>query len=153
MQIETYSGKYDDEIISLILDIQNNKSKINLSLEEQPDLLTIHDSYQKNGGEFWIALDQGRVIGTLGLMKKDNHCAIMKKEYRSQKVGLALCKKLLEFAEAANVQYIILDTPSVAHASHRFYEKAGQRQHFIYVGLRRKSEYDRMGKTAGVMWG
>ena len=49
MQIETYSGKYD-EIISLILDIQNNESKINLSLEEQPDLLTIHDSYQKNGG-------------------------------------------------------------------------------------------------------
>ena len=47
MQIETYSGKYDDEIISLILDIQNNESKINLSLEEQPDLLTIHDSYQK----------------------------------------------------------------------------------------------------------
>ena len=89
---------------------------------------------------------------------EDNHCAIMKKffvkkEYRSQKVGLALYKKLLEFAEAANVQYIILDTPSVAHASHRFYEKAGQRQHFIYVGLRRKSEYDRMRKTAGVMWG
>lgn len=33
MQIETYSGKYDDEIISLILDIQNHESKINLSLE------------------------------------------------------------------------------------------------------------------------
>ena len=59
MQIETYSGKYDDEIISLILDIQNNESKINLSLEEQPDLLTIHDFYQKNGGEFWIVLNQG----------------------------------------------------------------------------------------------
>ena len=44
MQIKTYSGKYDDEIISLILDIQNNESKIDLSLEEQPDLLTIHDS-------------------------------------------------------------------------------------------------------------
>lgn len=130
MQIETYSGKYDNEIISLILDIQNNESKINLSLEEQPNLLTIHDSYQENGGEFWIALDQGKAIGTIGLMMKDNHCAIMKKffvkkEYRSQKVGLALYKKLLEFAEAANVQYIILDTPSVAHASHRFYEKAG----------------------------
>ena len=76
MQIETYSGKYD-EIISLILDIQNNESKINLSLEEQPDLLTIHDSYQKNGGEFWIALDQGRVIGTLGLC---NHEEILREE-------------------------------------------------------------------------
>lgn len=52
----------------------------------------------------------------------------VKKKYRSQRVGLALYKKLLEFAEAANVQYIILDTPSVAHASHRFYEKAGFRK-------------------------
>ena len=52
----------------------------------------------------------------------------VKKKYRSQRVGLALYKKLLEFAEAANVQYIILDTPSFAHASHRFYEKAGFRK-------------------------
>ena len=44
MQIETYSGKYDDEIISLILNIQNNESNINLSLREQPDLLNIKQS-------------------------------------------------------------------------------------------------------------
>lgn len=50
MQIETYIGKYDDEIISLILNIQNNESKINLSLEEQLDLLDIHRNYQQNGG-------------------------------------------------------------------------------------------------------
>ena len=56
MNIETYSGKYDEEIIALILDIQNNESKINLSLEEQPDLLDIRECYQKKGGEFWIAL-------------------------------------------------------------------------------------------------
>ena len=49
MQIETYSGKYDDEIISLILDIQNNESKINLSLEEQPDLLTIRKMEANSG--------------------------------------------------------------------------------------------------------
>lgn len=32
MQIETYCGKYDDEIISLILETQNNEAKIDLSL-------------------------------------------------------------------------------------------------------------------------
>ena len=36
-------------------------------------------------------------------------------------------KKLLEYAENAGVKHIILDTPSVAKASHRFYEKAGFR--------------------------
>lgn len=45
MHIETYCGKYDEQIIELILDIQNNESKINLSLEEQPDLLDIKHSY------------------------------------------------------------------------------------------------------------
>lgn len=132
MEIETYSGKYDGEIIDLILDIQNNESKIDLSLEEQPDLKDIKRCYQQGGGEFWVARDNGKVIGTIGIMMKENRCAVMKKffvdsEYRSQKVGLALYKKLLEYAENAGVKHIILDTPSVAKASHRFYEKAGFR--------------------------
>lgn len=50
MKIETYSGKYDEQIVPLILNIQNNEAKINLSLQEQPDLLDIYRSYQKDGG-------------------------------------------------------------------------------------------------------
>lgn len=133
MHIETYSGKYDNEIISLILDIQNNESKIGLSLEEQPDLLHINLFYQQSGGEFWIALSNGKVIGTIGLMLRENHCAVLKKffvskEYRSQKIGLALYKELIRFAEEAGVRHIILDTPSAAKVSHKFYEKAGFRK-------------------------
>lgn len=79
MEIKTYFGEYDDEIISLILDIQNKESKINLSLQEQPDLLDIRYSYQDKGGQFWIALSQGKVIGTIGLKMKADHCAILKK--------------------------------------------------------------------------
>lgn len=130
ISIETYNEKYDDEIISLILDIQNNESKINLSLEEQPDLKDIRNCYQKDGGEFLIAIKNGEVIGTIDLMIKEDNCAVMKKffvkaEYRSQKVGLALYKKLLEYAVKMGVKHILLDTPSVAKASHKFYEKAG----------------------------
>lgn len=120
----------DEEIIALILDIQNNESKINLSLEEQPDLLDIRECYQKKGGEFWIALSDGEVIGTIGLMVKENACAVMKKffvkkEYRSKKIGFALYSKLLEYVRNKGVRHIILDTPSVAHTSHRFYERVG----------------------------
>ncbi len=132
MHIETYCGKYDEQIIELILDIQNNESKINLSLEEQPDLLDIKHSYQDAGGEFWLAMSDGKVIGTIGLMMKQNKCAIMKKffvkkEFRSQKIGLALYNKLIQHAREKNIEHIILDTPSVAVVSHRFYEKAGFR--------------------------
>lgn len=130
MEIETYSGKYDDEIINLILSIQNDEAKIGLTLQEQPDLLDIHLSYQQPGGEFWIALSDGRVIGTIGLMLKENHCAVLKKffvekAFRLQKVGLSLYNELLKYAISKGIHHIILDTPTVAHASHKFYEKAG----------------------------
>ena len=93
-------------------------------------MLNIKQAYQQNGGNFWIALSNNEVIGTTGLMLRENNYSIMKKffvkkEYRSQKVGLALYKKLLKFAKASKVQHIILDTPSVAHEAHKFYKKAG----------------------------
>ncbi len=133
MRIETYSEKYRDEILSLILDIQNNEAKIGLTLEEQPDLLDIARSYRQNGGEFWMAVSDGRTVGTIGLMMKERHCAILKKffvkkEFRSQKVGLALYRELYRFAERSGVRHLILDTPAVARVSHRFYEKAGFRK-------------------------
>lgn len=117
--IETYNERYRHEIIELILNIQNKEAKINLSLNEQPDLLNITESCCDNGGQFWVALSDDKVVGTIGLMMKDKHCAILKKffvveEYRSKKVGLALSKKILEFAKKNKVEHIILDTPSVA---------------------------------------
>ena len=130
IEIKTYSGMFDDEIISLVLDIQNGEAKINLSLDEQPDLKDIKTYYQESGGEFWLALDNGHVIGTIGLINRENHCAILKKffvsaQYRSQKIGLKLYQSLLQFAQGKGIKHIILDTPSVALASHRFYERAG----------------------------
>ena len=79
MQIKTYSEKYRNEVISLILDIQNNEAKIGLPLSEQPDLLDINRRYRQNGGDFWIALSNGEIIGTIGLMMKERHCAVLKK--------------------------------------------------------------------------
>lgn len=130
IEIETYAGMHDEEIIALILKIQNEEAKIHLSLAEQPDLKDIQTCYQKDGGEFWIAKSDGKVIGTLGLQLRENHCAVMKKffvdcHYRSQKIGLALYQKLLAFAKDKGVRHIILDTPSVARALHKFYEMAG----------------------------
>lgn len=46
-------------------------------------------------------------------------------KYRSMGVGLALYKRLLAYAVSKGVKHIILDTPSVAKTSHRFYERAG----------------------------
>lgn len=132
IEIRPYCGACGRKIRALTLGIRNGEAGIGLSLREQPGLLDIHQAYQETGGEFWLALSGGRVIGTIGLRMEPEHCAILKKffvdaAHRSQGVGGALYRELLAFARAARVEHILLDTPSVAHAAHRFYERAGFR--------------------------
>ncbi len=55
MKIILYSDIYKEQVINLILDIQNNESGINLSLDEQPDLKDIEGCYINNGGAFFLA--------------------------------------------------------------------------------------------------
>lgn len=130
MEITTYQPQYQDQVIDLILGIQNNEAKINLSLNEQPDLKDIPHSYQQGGGEFWVAVDHQQVVGTIALMNLGQGCGVLKKffvsqAYRKQHVGSQLYSHLLEFAKHHGFTTLILDTPSVAHASHRFYERVG----------------------------
>lgn len=133
MDIMQYEDKYKAEVISLILYIQNKEAKINLSINEQPDLNNIIESYINNGGNFWVAVDKGEVVGTIGLMRISNEWSVLKKffvsaNYRAKKVGLALYDRLLAFAKDKGYRHIILDTPSVATKSHSFYERAGFKQ-------------------------
>lgn len=135
MEIIKYREEYKQQIIDLILHIQNEEAGINLQIGEQPDLLNIPLYYEKNGGEFWIAVENGEVIGTIALMNYGNGNGILKKffvraDWRSKKLGLALFQVLMEKAEGDGYKQLLLDTPSVAKASHRFYEKAG----FLKIG-------------------
>ena len=58
----------------------------------------------------------------------------VKKEFRSQKIGLALYNMLIEYAKEKYIEHIILDTPSVAAASHRFYRNLARKLHPTTVG-------------------
>lgn len=130
MEIITYQEKYKNQVIDLILHIQNDEAKISLSLEEQPDLMDIDSCYRKSGGEFWVAVENDSVVGTIALMPKDSGNGVLKKffvhkDYRGKKVGYALYCNFIEFARKNNIRTIILDTPSVARESHIFYERVG----------------------------
>ncbi len=137
MEIIRYDEKYKQQIIDLILRIQNDEEKIGLSLAEQPDLLDIPMYYDRNGGGFWIAVEQGAVVGTVACMNYGDGNAVLKKffvreDWRSKKLGLALYQTAISYLKEKGYVQVLLDTPSVAKASHRFYERAGFRK--INVG-------------------
>ena len=127
------SGKVQGSDYKPYTGYQNNEAKINLSLDEQPDLKDITSCYEYDGGEFWIAVDDGVVIGTLALMNKGNGNAVLKKafvraDHRKKGVLSKLYNELLAFANSKDIHTIIFDTPSVATNCHHFFEKRGYRR-------------------------
>ncbi len=128
--IERYEGRFDKEIAELIVEIQSKEFSIPITLSDQPDLQQIASFYQRAAGNFWIARDGQKVVGTVGLLDIGNNQAALRKmfvakEYRGKEFGVAqaLLQKLLEWARQNELVSVYLGTTSAFIAAQRFYEK------------------------------
>lgn len=132
IQVEPYSEKYQKQIENLILDIQQNEFNIPISLDQQPDLKNISTFYQKSNGNFWIALDDDVVVGTIALVDIGNQQAALRKmfvhkDYRGKEIKTAnyLLNALIDWSKSKRLVEIYLGTTAKFLAAHRFYEKNG----------------------------
>ena len=67
-EVKTFQNGMEQGIIDLILPIQNLEFNINITIEQQPDLMKIDQFYQVNNGNFWCALVENRVVGTIAFI-------------------------------------------------------------------------------------
>ena len=132
ISIVPFTPEYTTEVIDLILSIQRGEFDIPITAEDQPDLREIPSFYQKGGGNFWIALHEGTVVGTLALLDIGDGQAALRKmfvhqAFRGPAYGTArrLLSALMEWAGAHHTREIYLGTTSRYLAAHRFYEKNG----------------------------
>lgn len=133
IKIRLFEEKYQQQIEDMVLSIQNGEFNLGLTAQRQPDLHDLKAFYNDKGNWLWVATNtKDEVIGTIGLERLNDSQAVLrkmfiKKEYRGKTLGLA--SKLLEILlqEARNQKFkeILLDTPLVTHAAHRFYERNG----------------------------
>ncbi|MFF2089287.1 GNAT family N-acetyltransferase [Paenibacillus sp. NPDC058174] len=130
--IQIYDEKYKSEVIQFILGIQNGEQGLGIAIEEQIDIADITGHYLQAGGGFWIAIEDHTLVGSIGLMKKTEEVYVLKKffvheDYRGKEIGIgkALYDTLVQFAAEQGARTILLDSPSVAARSHRFYTKNG----------------------------
>ncbi len=126
--------KYQKQVEKLVLTIQNEEFKLNITAQDQPDLPNLIGFYKPNGGEFWIAVnDQDAVLGCIGFERLDDTNGALRKMFLVKKVrgnkeiklAQMLYDTLIEYALSNNIKLLCLDTPLVAHAAHRFYERNG----------------------------
>lgn len=132
VEITSYTPEYQQGVIDLILPIQREEFGLPVSIDAQPDLLAIADVYQRGGGQFWIALDEDTVVGTIALLDIGAQQVALRKmfvkaSHRGAKFGVAkfLLNTALHWSREKNLRDIYLGTTAHFHAAHRFYEKNG----------------------------
>lgn len=131
--IKNLEHRQQSELREFVLGIQNGEFGLGFREEEQLDLLDTFDFY-KDGG-FWIAEFDGKIIGCIGLQKLNSTLGVLRKlfvqkELRGKELNIAqkLFDKLINEANSLGLEKILLDTPAVAEASHRFYQRNGFRE-------------------------
>lgn len=132
MHIIPFENQYKAQVIDLITAIQQTEFGIKIRLAEQPDLDNIPAVYQKGCGNFWVAVVDDKVVGTISLMDIGEGQGALRKmfvaeKYRGSVHGVAknLLDELLRWSKKEKLKEVYLGTTSKFLAAHRFYEKNG----------------------------
>ena len=144
MDILPFEPRFADEVSRLIVSIQRGEFAIEITAEQQPDLADIPGFYQVRSGNFWVALAEGRVVGTISLLDIGSGQGALRKMFvhpdfrrseRGSERGSAsgsepgtakrLLDALLAWARVRSFREIFLGTTAKFLAAHRFYEKNG----------------------------
>ena len=130
--VKEYSIDYQSQVVDLILHIQQQEYNIQITKDDQPDLFTIEEFYQTGKGNFWVALYDDKVVGTISFLDIGNHQVALRKmfvdkEFRGAKFKTAslLLNNAIKWARETSIKTIYLGTTPQFLAAHRFYEKSG----------------------------
>lgn len=148
VKIVEHDLQHEQDVVDLILNIQQNEFGVPVTLKDQPDLLKVKEFYQQGNGNFWVAVEDEKLIGTIALVDmKDGNVALRKMfveaASRGKEKGVAalLLQKAFDWCHDRKIQNIYLGTVEVLKASHRFYEKNG----FVRVEIKElPASYPRM---------
>jgi GNAT superfamily N-acetyltransferase len=132
LEILPFEPRFQRELVELIVSIQRGEFGIDITAARQPDLHDIPGFYQVRGGGFWVALSDGRVVGTISLLDIGNGQGALRKmfvqpEFRGARAGTAqrLLDTLQGHARSRAMRDVFLGTTSKFLAAHRFYAKNG----------------------------
>ena len=131
-EVVPFSRSHQAAVIDLILSIQRDEFGVAITVEDQPDLRDIPRFYQQGGGNFWVAIATGEVVGTIALRDIGNRQGALRKmfvkpAYRGKEQGVAqrLFDELIASATRAGIREVFLGTIDRFVAAHRFYERNG----------------------------
>ena len=136
IEIKPFEARYTRDVGELIVPIQRSEFDIPITYEQQPDLLDIPGFYQRDAGDFWLALAGDRVVGSIALLDIGEGLGALRKMFVAADcrgagagggagVARRLLDALLDHARTHRLRTIYLGTTDKFLVAHRFYEKHG----------------------------
>jgi len=128
--IKPFNAEHQDAVERLVLPIQQVEFGVEITREEQPDLMDIAGTFQHGDGNFWVAMDRDDVVGTIGVVDIGSQKVALKKmfvssSHRGTGIAQSLMNTAIEWCESKGIKQIYLGTTARMFAAHRFYEKNG----------------------------
>jgi N-acetylglutamate synthase-like GNAT family acetyltransferase len=130
--IAPFAPRHAEAVAALILPIQRSEFGIPITLDDQPDLRDVPGVYQRGAGNFWVALDDDVVVGTIGVIDIGNGRGVIRKMFvRAEQrggtpsVAQRLLDTLVAWCLARDLRALSLGTTAPMRAAHRFYERNG----------------------------
>lgn len=128
-RIEEYMDKYNTKINDFVISIYVEE----YGFEEHRSIIENDDNsvYSKQGGNFWIALDNNNdIIGTIAVYKLDEKSVELKrlyvrKDYRGKGLSKALYEKVIQYCKKNSFNRIFLGTYDKLETAINFYIKRG----------------------------
>ena len=130
--VRSYQPEDVEQVVSLILPIQQEEFGVAITLEDQPDLQNIETFYQKGLGNFFVALHDNKIVGTIALLDIGNNQGAMRKffvhpNFRGSDKGTSslLLTYLFEWCKEQHLSDLYLGTTLQFIAALKFYLKNG----------------------------
>lgn len=137
------NNRFTNELIHDFIN-QSMHKFIGRPLKEREDCYNIEKHYLKNGGNFWIAVNKDKIIGTIGLENRGNSGYLRRlyvdENYQNLGVGSKLYSVLENYIiSKTNIKNLYLTCGKVLEKAHKFYIKHGFKQIYefeidIHVG-------------------
>jgi N-acetylglutamate synthase-like GNAT family acetyltransferase len=135
IEVIPFAAEHAEDVAALIISIQRDEFGLPITLNDQPDLADIPGFYQQGAGNFWVAVADREVVGTVALLDIGNGQGALRKmfvhaSYRGSGHGVSarLLESLLEWSRERGLKEVYLGTTEKFLAAHRFYERNGFQQ-------------------------
>jgi len=130
LQLRQYKTSDQDAVWQLHVDGLKQTGSYIDNRKYDEDMLNIEGTYLDNGGEFFVASFDNKVVGMGGLLKMNNKIAEVKRmrvniAYQQKGIGSLIIEILIKRAKELGYKKLELDTTENMHAAKRLYEKHG----------------------------